>query len=124
WIADLAFRQAGERAAQIVDRRQQILGKAGDRVFQLVLALALEPAAGVFRLGKRAQQPVLGLGELRLDLGEPRLRRRLDAFIRQFGIRQFGGVVGRRRSGADAARIVLFFDHASYPISRPIIFAV
>src|SRR5207244_666593 len=66
-VQDLRFRHAVERAAQIVDRREQVAGKVADRVFLSVLALALGAAADVLGLGERPQQPVLGVGELGLE---------------------------------------------------------
>ncbi len=102
---------------QIVDHRQQVFGKAADRVFLGVVAFALQAAAHVLGFGKRAQQTVLGIGQLRLDHCQALLGRRRCVVDQS-------RVIGRRRPGASRGTLVLVLDHAPYPIIRPIIFAV
>ena len=121
-ILDLRLRHAVERAAQIVDRRQQILGEIADRVFLRVLALALGAAAHVLGLGQRPQQPVLGFGELGLERRQPLLgRRRRGALVGQFAV---AAASPTSLAAPPALLCVLVLDHVLHPMSRPIILAV
>ena len=117
-VPDLRPGQTLERAVKIVRGRKQVLGKACDRVFGCVLALALRPAARVFGLGQSSQKPLLVVCELGFERRQPFLGRKLGALLDVV----VGGSLGR-----DNFRRLAFIsivDHLSYPMRRPITLAV
>ncbi len=114
WVrSSPAVGRAFERAAQIVRDAQKVLGEIRRGIAQRVLAFALGAAAHVLGLGQRAQQPILGIGEFRLDGAQP-----LGCvFCRRLGL-------GRLSIRAGAILVVAHEPRSTYPRSRPITLAV
>ena len=68
-VARGLVRHALDRTAQIVGRLEQIAGQARGGEPDRLLALALGTPAAVLLLGQRAQEPVVAVRHLRLELG-------------------------------------------------------
>ena len=60
-----------DRAAQIVQCGEQIPGQAGCGKSDRLLPFPRRAPAGILLLGKGAQQPILKIGHLRLEFGNP-----------------------------------------------------
>jgi hypothetical protein len=73
----VAGSSGGKRTVQVVEHRHQIAQERLVRVAGVVLLLPLRAAAHVVHLGQRAEQPVLLLVELPLELRQLVLNRRL-----------------------------------------------
>src|SRR5260370_2801554 len=80
FVFRLRCRQALQRPAQVVGRREQVLGKTGDRIFRGIVALTLRAAAHVLGLSERAQQAILILGQFSLEFGGSSLWRQFLGF--------------------------------------------
>src|SRR6516164_164545 len=125
-ILGLRLGQAFERAVQVICGREQVLGKAGDRISRRIFALALGAAAHILGLGERAQQAVLLLGELSLELDNSCLRRRFFRIrFDRSALRPADVVVSGLVGLGNLLLLVSDILHRlSYPIKRPIILAV
>src|SRR5262249_34412656 len=100
-VAASAVRCALDRAAQIVGDVEYVFGEVRGTEARGIAALALSATAHVLRLRERAQQAVLGLGELGFDDAETRLNPR----PRRYRLRLLAG--GRRLS------VVVFWIHVA-----------
>ncbi len=120
---------AGQRPLQVVGDGEQIAGERGNGVLARLLAVALGAAADVFRLGERPQPLILQPCDLRLQFGEPRVRRQGRFVVARSGGRPPPLPACRQGNGDLPSCVQSFGEVVSprpivHPIARLISFAV